>query len=96
MNIDFKEFEIWLDKQEVAPYKSMFHSIPFSAKRSYIIDFLDEIGLIVEIHYERNTKQFFGSILNVNNNNRVDVSNNIKTRNKFYKQVFEKIFSIEI
>ena len=44
-----KDFENWLEKQEVAPYKSMFFDIPKIVQTSYLVDFFDEIGITVDI-----------------------------------------------
>ena len=43
------DFESWLEKQEVAPYKNMFFDIPKIVQTSYLVDFFDEIGITVDI-----------------------------------------------
>ena len=39
------DFEKWLDKQEVAPYKVMFYDIPIIVQISYLIEWFDVVGL---------------------------------------------------
>ena len=50
----FKDFEMWLENQEVASYKVIFPDIPVIVQNSYIIDWFDSVGLFI------NTKSKFG------------------------------------
>ena len=38
-------FEKWLDKKDVAPYKSMFYDIPKIVQISYLVEWFDVVGL---------------------------------------------------
>jgi len=73
-------FETWLNNQEVAPYFVMFDSLPKIIQCAYIIDWFDNINIIFEIQYERNTKQYFGSVTDVEKGIKQDVSGNFKSR----------------
>ena len=39
------DFEKWLDKQDVAPYKSVFYDIPKIVQISYLVEWFDVVGL---------------------------------------------------
>ena len=39
------DFEKWLDKQNVAPYKVMFYDIPIVVQIAYLVEWFDVIGL---------------------------------------------------
>jgi|GEM_PF-5381529 len=39
------DFEKWLDKQEVAPYKVMFYEIPIIVQICYLVQWFDVVGL---------------------------------------------------
>ena len=43
------DFEKWLEKQEVSPYKAMFYDVPKIVQVSYLIDFFDFIGITVDV-----------------------------------------------
>ena len=43
------DFEKWLDKQDVAPYKSMFYDIPKIVQISYLVEWFDVVGLNIYI-----------------------------------------------
>lgn len=53
------DFESWLEKQQVAPYKNMFFDIPKIVQTSYLIDFFDEIGITVDIIPRMNDEEIF-------------------------------------
>lgn len=39
------DFEKWLDRQEVSPYKIMFYDIPIIVQISYLVEWFDIVGL---------------------------------------------------
>ena len=39
------DFEKWLDKQNVAPYKVMFYDIPIIVQIAYLVEWFDVVGL---------------------------------------------------
>jgi len=39
------DFEKWLDKQNVAPYKVMFYDIPVIVQIAYLVEWFDIVGL---------------------------------------------------
>jgi len=82
------DFLNWLDKQDLAPYRVMFDDIPKFIQTAYIIQWLDEIGLIIEIDYERASKQYFGNLLNCLKSTitRQDISNNFNSRTSFEEE----------
>lgn len=51
------DFESWLEKQEVAPYKNMFFDIPKIVQTSYLVYFFDEIGITVDIMPRMNEEE---------------------------------------
>ncbi len=86
-----KDFEKWLDEQKIAPYKNLFEDIPVEVQFGYLENFAFENDIIFESSYERNTNQYYGSVINVSRGLRVDVSNNIKTPNKFKLRLIEEL-----
>ena len=39
------DFEKWLDRQNVAPYKVMFYDIPIVVQIAYLVEWFDVVGL---------------------------------------------------
>ncbi len=39
------DFEKWLDRQSVAPYKVMFYDIPIAVQIAYLVEWFDTVGL---------------------------------------------------
>ena len=65
-----------------------FLALPESCQHALIIEWFINIGIVITFDYERNTKQYFGSVLCLNSNKRVDVIDN--HREKYYKKALEK------
>lgn len=59
--------------------------------QSYLLYRYEQQGIIYTKEYCKITKQYYGSILNLNNGVRIDVSNNIKS-----EHLFRKLLIIEI
>lgn len=67
------DFELWLSKQEVAPYASMVYDIPFTVFYSYFNDFLDSVEIFPFIEYHEHIKQFSGKIKDTKKSLRLDL-----------------------
>jgi hypothetical protein len=76
------KFETWLGNEEVAPYKVIFYNTPIEIQHTYFIKFLNSVGIILEVQYERISKQFFGSVLEISKGLKVDIINNFKSRER--------------
>ena len=60
------DFEKWLDKQNVAPYKVMFYDIPIVVQIAYLIEWFDSVGIIITSDYFELNKGFYSEILDSN------------------------------
>lgn len=83
------DFYIWLDKQDVAPYKAMFWDIPKMVQHSYLTWFFINNQITFSTDYDKTTNQYFGKVLDLTNNLRTDVSKNIKEHSAFIDSIIE-------
>ena len=60
------DFEKWLDKQNVAPYKVMFYDIPIVVQIAYLIEWFDSVGIIITSDYFELNKGYYSEILDSN------------------------------
>ena len=60
------DFEKWLDKQNVAPYKVMFYDIPIVVQIAYLVEWFDSVGIYVTSDYFELNKGFYSEVLDSN------------------------------
>ena len=58
------DFEKWLDKQNVAPYKVMFYDIPIVVQIAYLVEWFDSVGIYITSDYFELNKGFYSEVLN--------------------------------